>query len=383
MRREAAGAACMRDTTRHSSACNVHIDGAGRRSVEVEAVARQVSKHDVRARDGTDAVRHRDAPGAARPQPSGAEETLPPLPQRGDTFTEDQMRERFGVPESGVIRESSTSSDIILVRNMHGGGGDAVEGGRVIHDGQYYEGQADQMILGNLRLARSLENGRRVLYFVKENGRLVFDGLVECLASRRKEAPALPGALAFELARIDGGAAATVRQGVRSDRLGGPPGSRAPSAPDLDMIAAVELQISGRGRFAGRSELLAALPKYVDSASLDRMPEYLEHSAKISTGDDGIHWTFNDTRQQGSNPDKNASTSLAATVAAEEPVYILSREERRSADLDNDLPYSEDIEQMIADCEAGRPIGRTYTAEEYRRHLKQELGIGALDNTGK
>ena len=347
----------------------------------MEAAVGQVSKHDGRAGGGTDAVQHRDAPSAARPQPSSAGETLPPLPQRGDTFTEDQMRERFGVPRGDGIRESCTSSDIILVRSA-GGGGDAVEGGRVIYDGQYYEGQADQMILGNLRLARSQESGDRVLYFVKEDGKLVFDGLVECPASRRREATARPGALAFELERIDGGATVTGRQDVRCDRRGVPLGSRVSSASDLDMIAAVERQISGRGRFAGRSELLAALPKDMDLASLDRIPECPEHSAKISAGDEGICWTFNDAGQQGPNPSKKASASLDAAATAE-PVYILSREERRSADLDNDLPYSEDVEQMIADCEAGRPIGKTYTAEEYRRHLKQEFGIGALVDTRK
>ena len=349
----------------------------------MEVASRQVSKHDGRARDGTDDVRHRDAPGATRPQPSGAGETLPPLPQRGDTFTEDQMCERFGVPGSGGVRESSTSSDIILVRNVHGGCDDAGEGERVIYSGKYCKGQPDQMIPEDPSLARSKESGRRVLCFVKKNGKLVFDGLVECIARRYKDARARPGTPAFELVRVDGaGAAAPGIQGARDDRRGGPLGSRTPSAPDLGMIAAVERQISGRGCFAGRSELLAALPKGMDSASLDQILEYLEQSAKISTGDEGIRWTFNDARRQDSNPDK-VGTSLAATATAEEPVYILSREERRSADLDNDLPYSEDIEQMIADCEAGRPIGKTYTAEEYRRHLKQEFGIGTLDNTGK
>ena len=382
MRREAAGAACMRDSTQHPSACKVHIHGAGRRSVEVEAVARQVSKHDGRARDGTDAVRHRDAPGATRPQPSGAGETLPPLPQRVDTFTEDQMCERFGVPGSGGIRESSTSSGIILVRNAHGGCDDAEEGERVIYNGKYCKGHPDQMIPEDPSLARSKENGGRVLYFVKKNGKLCSMALSSAsrVATRTR---ARPGTPAFDLVRVEGaGAVAPGIQDARDDRRGGPLGSRTPSAPDLDMVAAVERQISGRGRFAGRSELLAALPKGMDSASLDRILKYLEHSAKISTGDEGIRWTFNDARQQDSNPDK-VGASLAATAAAEEPVYILSREERRPADLDNDLPYSEDIEQMIADCEAGRPIGKTYTAEEYRRHLKQEFGIGALDNTGK
>ena len=74
---------------------------------------------------------------------------------------------------------------------------------------------------------------------------------------------------------------------------------------------------------------------------------------------------------------------MATTAAGEEHVHILSAEERRSPDLDNDLPYNADIERMIADCGAGRPIGKTYTTEEYLKHLKQEYGIGAAENPGE
>ena len=68
---------------------------------------------------------------------------------------------------------------------------------------------------------------------------------------------------------------------------------------------------------------------------------------------------------------------MAGAAAAEEPVRILGREERRSADLDNDLPYSAEIERMIADCEAGIPIGRTCTVDKHLRHLDQLLGDNA------
>lgn len=74
---------------------------------------------------------------------------------------------------------------------------------------------------------------------------------------------------------------------------------------------------------------------------------------------------------------------MATTAAAGERVHILSAEERPSPDLDNDLPYNACIERMIADCDAGRPIGKTYTAEEYPEHLKQEYGIGAAENPGE
>ena len=49
-------------------------------------------------------------------------------------------------------------------------------------------------------------------------------------------------------------------------------------------------------------------------------------------------------------------------------------EERLPFDPDNDLPYSEETERPTADGEAGRPIGKAYTAEEYLRRLDQLPG---------
>ena len=286
------------------------------------------------------------------------------------------MSERFGVRKGGGVRESSSSSDIILVGSAHGGRGGAGDGGRVVCDGVYYEGRPDQLILANQRLARSQESGSRVLYFVKEGESLVFDGLVECVARRCKDAPARPGALTFELRRVgvDAAAAAAGRQGGRR----GPPGSRAPSAPDLDMITEAERQISDRGRFADRAELLAALPTGTDPAKLDRIPEYLGRSAKISVHGEAIRWAFNGgDAKESANAGTEGSGPPGAAAAAEEPVHILSMAERLSPDLDNDLPYSQEIERAIEDCEAGRPIGKTYTVKEYLRELDQEFGNDA------
>lgn len=71
-----------------------------------------------------------------------------------------------------------------------------------------------------------------------------------------------------------------------------------------------------------------------------------------------------------------ADGTTAAPPAAAPPegaVHILSMAERLSADLDNDLPYSAEIERLTAECEAGRSIGKTYTAEEYLRYLDHEF----------
>lgn len=77
-------------------------------------------------------------------------------------------------------------------------------------------------------------------------------------------------------------------------------------------------------------------------------------------------------------PARGRGGSESATAGpAHGPAGILSMDERRSADLDNERPYSAEIERRIADCEAGRPIGKTYTGEAYLEHLRAEHGIGA------
>ena len=86
----------------------------------------------------------------AQPSPSGSAEFLPPLPQRGDGFTEEQLHGIFGAPARGGIRASLTSSDIILVHNAGSGCGCGRigEGRRIIYDGECYGGKSDQMIRG-------------------------------------------------------------------------------------------------------------------------------------------------------------------------------------------------------------------------------------------
>ena len=97
-----------------------------------------------------------------------------------------------------------------------------------------------------------------------------------------------------------------------------------------------------------------------------------------------IRWSFNGADpSEHLNKDRKGAEALAATAAAEEPVHILSLEERLSPDLDNDLPYNEEIQQILADCEAGRPIGKTYAAGEYGKHLQQEYGIGPVEDPPK
>ena len=291
------------------------------------------------------------------------------------------MNERFGPLTSGGIRTSAISTDIIVVRNVHSDYNDVELGKRIKYDGTYVAERSDQMVGGNQKLAKSPEGGNRVLYFTKEIDRLRFEGLVKCVAHYDKEDPSRPGAVVFELEMVDGAGwpqdAHTVRHGI-------PLGPRGAPAPDLNMIVSVERKISDRRHFAGRHELLAALPAGIDPANLDRILAYLEGSAKISTDGGSIRWTFNGTGpQEGPNAGEDDGAAPAPADPPKEPTYILSMAERLSADLDNDLPYSAETEQVIADCQAGRPIGKTYTAEEYLRHLDQEYGACDMEDTGK
>lgn len=344
----------------------------------MDSITKQVTRQGGREESGERTAPPRDLQGAALPGSGGDAKSLRPLPQLGDKFTEVQMRERFDVSTQGGIRESLTSSDIILVRNVHSDYDNVEEGRHITYIGQYYEGKHDQMIGKNLKLAKSRENGRRVLYFVKQDGVLEFNGLVECVASRHKDDPMRPGALAFELEMIDGAV------GVTAERQNGPadlPRSSVSAVPDLEMIMEVERQIFDRRRFSSRSELVAALPVGMDSAKLDRILNYLEYSEKITIDDGSIRWSFSGVGSpDGLNTGHKDGDALTTTAATEEPVHILTLEERLSPDLDNDLPYSEEIERAIADCEAGRNMGKTYTAEEYREHLRREYGIDTVEH---
>lgn len=124
------------------------------------------------AHDSSTASGRRD-PGRERGVIASAQRTpgAPPLPREGEIFTEEQMTERFGASPPGGIRQSKTSSDIILVSR--------VDGPTSYHDKDsgeyvYFDGvdcrRPDQMVSSNKVLSESRENGRRVLYFVKERG---------------------------------------------------------------------------------------------------------------------------------------------------------------------------------------------------------------------
>lgn len=111
----------------------------------------------------------------------GSAAAVPSLPKEGEQFTEEQMSERFGVSPPGGIRISKTSSDIVLVSRVDVSTSydDKDSGEYVYYDG--YPESADRMAdWRNKALSESSENGSRVLFFVKDGGKLAFHGRVEC-----------------------------------------------------------------------------------------------------------------------------------------------------------------------------------------------------------
>ena len=135
----------------------------------------------------------------------GPDATAAALPKEGEKFTEGQMAERFGVSPPGGIRLSKISSDIILVRrvdvpNYY----DDDDSGDYIHYGGYAEERADQMIdWRNKALSESRKNGNRVLFFVKDGGKLVFHGCVECVGWEHGNVPNRGKVVTFKMRRVN------------------------------------------------------------------------------------------------------------------------------------------------------------------------------------
>lgn len=127
------------------------------------------------------------------------------LPKEGEKFTEGQMAERFGASPPGGIRLSKISSDIVLVRRADAPNCyDDDDSGDCIRHGGYAEGRADRMSdRRNKALSESRKNGNRVLFFVKDGGKLVFHGCVECVGWEHRDVPNRGKAVSFKMRRIN------------------------------------------------------------------------------------------------------------------------------------------------------------------------------------
>lgn len=164
---------------------------------------RQGAAHDGSAASGQhDLGRERGTAADAQRAPGVT--SAPPLPREGETFTEEQMSERFGVSPPSGIRQSKTSSDIILVRRVDGPTSyhDEDSGEYVYFDGVDYR-RPDQMVSSNKVLSESRENGNRVLYFVKERGSLAFHGRVKCVGWERRDDSDPRSTVTFKMRRVN------------------------------------------------------------------------------------------------------------------------------------------------------------------------------------
>lgn len=135
----------------------------------------------------------------------------PPLPGAHEKFTEDQMGERFGVPPFGGIRSSKTSTDIILVSRVDvpTSYDDKDSGEYVYYDGYPEERTGQMSDWRNRALSESRRNASRVVFFVKEHGKLAFHGRVECVGWEYKDDMARGRVATFKLRSVSDAPAQT------------------------------------------------------------------------------------------------------------------------------------------------------------------------------
>ena len=184
----------------------INIHNEGRRAVE-DGSRQKLADGGVAAGGQYDPGRAENVDAGAQIGPST--EAGPPLPKLGEKFTEDQMAERFGVPPGGGIRTSKTSRDIILVSRVDVPTGyDDDDSGEYVYYSGYVEKDDGQMAdWRNKMLSESRQNGRRVLYFVKDLGKISFHGCVECVGWEPKDNPSRGRVVVFKMRRVGGAAA--------------------------------------------------------------------------------------------------------------------------------------------------------------------------------
>lgn len=245
-----------------------------------------------------------------------------PLPERGAEFTEEQVCERFGVKKYGGIRVNHASKIIVLVNRV-----DVQTQYRNVEHGRYLDFSGhDVDSRGNMQsddvaLANSVKDGYVVLYFVKEHGRLLFEGQVECM-SHPSPSDVRPGQkISFRLKPI---------KGLRN----------APARPldaTLDTIEMVEEALSSARKFETHQGLARSLPKEVSPESLGRILDYHVRSGKVSADGESIRWVFGD--QEATMKDEVDIESYLETF-----------------DILADPDFAEQIRKSEEDLRAGRVV---------------------------
>lgn len=313
------------------------------------------------------------------------------VPEPGSKFTDEELRDRFGVPLRGGIRVSRENKCIVIV-SLAGGNTpytNVDEGSMVEYMGQNHYGdrKGDQVMDGNnLALKRSREEGYTVLYFAKEDDVLVFDRIVEYESVRFDYEVGASGRKVFFFNLRSVGTETATRRGVAGGgtRAAAESGEALQGGPDLGMIEAVECLVSMHRSYESRGRLLRALPERIDAQSLDRVLEYLVHSGKIAIDGEAIRWTFS---RGGPHGDGSANSRGHDSALARKSILAGTRFEYIE---EGKRPTETVGEYMVRVYNADEP--GAYTAEdaiefdekmrrrargEYytREQVKEELGL--------
>lgn len=150
------------------------------------------------------------------------------VPKTGEKFKDEELHARFGVPMRGGIRVSEERRCIVLV-DLDAGTkyANTDEGNAVSYMGQDSDRdgiQNQDMSANNLALRHSKENGYTVLYFIKQEGNLVFNSCVEYDAHRleveEKDGKRARVIIKFRLKRV--GVMPAAATGKKMESLGCP-----------------------------------------------------------------------------------------------------------------------------------------------------------------
>lgn len=151
------------------------------------------------------------------------------VPKTGEKFKDEELHARFGVPMRGGIRVNEERRCIVLVDLVDADAkyANTDEGDAVSYMGQDSDRdgmQNQDMSANNLALRHSRENGYTVLYFIKQEGNLVFNSCVEYDSHRfeveEKDGKRARVIIKFRLKRVAGMPAAAT--GGKTESLGCP-----------------------------------------------------------------------------------------------------------------------------------------------------------------
>lgn len=306
------------------------------------------------------------------PEPGNAYDRQPPresrvaVPREGEVFNENGIVARFAVPPKGGIRVNRKTREIVLVDRVDSTVYNNVDDSSTLEymgrnqDGDY-SGEQDQVLAKeNLVLRRSKDEGYTVFYFMKEEDKLRFRGIVEYesheFRDRKNRVGDTRKAIVFKFAVVRGEASAMPQH----DAVGIPSADAGNAAegkvPDLESVEMVEREVSGSRQPASKTHLLRAMSGHIDARSLDRILEYLKRSAKITTDGDAILWTFNPVRTgtDGLNKGKESPEAMETQSNYAAGMRPITRSEMETLDILGDDALMKTLAESDEDVKAGR-----------------------------